>query len=1732
MSQAKKFGAFAGVFTPSILTILGVIMYLRLGWVVGESGLISAILIILLAHVISVSTGLSISSIATDKKIRTGGIYYMLSRSLGLPMGGAIGITIFIGTALSIALYLVGFAENFLSIEVIRDFLHLDASLNAIRMVGTAAILFLVLLAFVSTSLAIRSQYFILGAIVLSLISIMAGLFVNVQYHPEVPLLHAREGALSFDTVFAIFFPAVTGFTAGVAMSGDLKDPKKAIPKGTLWAIVTGLIVYLALAVSFGFFVNRDLLVNDYNFLMKIALWSPFVVAGIWGATLSSALGGILGAPRILQAIAKDKILPRIFSIGHGSGNEPRNALLLTFVIAEAGILIGRLDVIARVVTMFYIAAYGFINLAYVLESWASSDFRPSFKISRWIGIIGFVASFSIMFKLDTVAMILAIVIMFAIYLLLAKRALRLDFGDVWQSVWASIVRSSLTRIAKKGLETRNWKPNIILFSGGTNQRPYLIEFGKDLVGRQGFLTNFDLIESDEETVMQRQNQIVAEDEEFIDSGIFSRRHTCKDIYEGIRTIAATYGFSGIEPNTVMLGWARQSEKPVLFINTINYLMSLDLNIVLMDYDKDAGFGKQNRIDIWWRTTEYNGNLALMLLKFLWLSDNWRNAKARILIVNPVDEQREAIQRNTGAILDSMRISAEVKVINNEIEKRSFYDIVQVESVNSDLIMLSLPEIKAGNEAQFVNETNNLCKDIGTVILIKASTNFKKLRIGIKRTLLSQLMKPKPAARPAGKTALPETTAIRYPEKPEIAGPLRLLNHDLKQINDYYTSVYLSKLFDYQENLIDLVKEAVDKSITNISEKVCPSESGEQYKNIVKYKSNLLFRIRKIIEDFEKDIFEIQFEKLSESIDYYFGEIDKVIINTPKKLKIVVDKTVFEHPQMKGFGNLFFRMKLKTGSLFSAAPPHYHLHYRHILHHYLQVTTNRHQYNLLNKLGIASLQNAVKGNRFIEQLGTVLNQLEQAALTNELNEQLVKEKQAEIADKIEELKSLNDTSRTTLEKTVYSTTNEIIQKLADEMNRPNANRAFEKYDFDGATHKNFRQMMRMAPDVWRRNQTLLFNSSLLELALLSFNTKLRLIFNTVIKEFIQLYQYTVIDKQQHFQTYLGQQLTALQDDTNYKFNPESFTEFENREQIQSYLNQVIENTFRKIKLAASTLPENIELMDESALNNFYKEPFKNANPVTISVSKLMDYLLQSEFLEPLQESFAELPQKIEKVSTVNQETLRNIAFALEAGDDNQHENGAGKEKMAVVFRQQMEWHSEEMKKSQELQKQITNIFRERLNGFEDKLFLHSFVKTANNLRQYIRDIESRKRWNWLMTQRNKTETLLRHLISQFWYKQGHSTIFTQKAVPQRQEAFQVNESLDLVESLSASPEIMRKLPFHYKQLFLRKQYFLNEFWVGRREELAEAAKAVDRYRQGISGGLLITGDHNSGKTFFAQYFINRHYHEANVFNLTAPYGGAADINLFKKTIENTFEARGSYYKLFNTLPENSVLIIDDLELWWEKSNDGYAVVHLIIDLIKKYGNRCLFVVSVNRYCFEVLKKTVQFDHYFLNVIELRPFGPEELQKTILQRHNSTSMKLLLSNSRHERIRSWDFARLFASFYAYSQGNVGMALQAWLSNITEIENHTIYIRQPKIPELSLFDALEPQWDIFIVQLILHKRAGLRKISRVCHTSIADTKNTIEMLKRSGIVTEINPGIYGINTFIYSHILMKMIEKEML
>ncbi len=707
-----------------------------------------------------------------------------------------------------------------------------------------------------------------------------------------------------------------------------------------------------------------------------------------------------------------------------------------------------------------------------------------------------------------------------------------------------------------------------------------------------------------------------------------------------------------------------------------------------------------------------------------------------------------------------------------------------------------------------------------------------------------------------------------------------------------------------------------------------------------------------------------------------------------------------------------------------------------------------------------------------------------------------------------------------------------MQKLSIELNGFNANEALKKYYFDGESRKNIRQFIQSIPASWQRNQTLLSNSILLEISLLSFNTKLRLIFKNVTDEFSNLFEEHVIDQQKKFEAFFIEQMDSMEHKKDFKFNPESFNEYENRELIQAYFNQLTETTFRRIRLASSSLPETIELLEESSSAEFYSRQYKSIESVNISVSKLMDYLLQNEFIEPLQEALTALPQKIEKATMVNSEALRSMTFALDLEREKAGVTGLSVEKTIEIISHQLSELRQELSKSEELKVQISRIFQERLNSFEDKLFFHSFIKAANNLKQYIREIESKKRWFKIRSKREQAGNYLQYLLNQFWYRQSKGIMLTQKLKAKTgSDEFQVNKSLNFLEGISIKPEVMEKLPFYYKQLFLRKQYFLNEFWVGRKNELSEANKALRRFKSGIRGGILVTGDHNSGKTFFSQYFVNQYYRDASVYNLAVPYGGSTDLNVFKEAIENALEVKGSYYRIFNSLPENSVIIIDDLELWWEKSQQGMNVINQLIDLIDRYGHRCLFIVNINRYCLDVLKKTNDISNYFLNVINLEPVNSEDLQKVVLLRHDSSVLNIRLGRRVSETMRSWDYARVFAKHFSYSKGNVGVALQAWLAGIIEVDGNKIYIQSPRTPDLFIFDYLKPEWYILVVQLILHKRSNLRKLSRICQTNIGDTKNNVEILKRSGIISESNPGVYEINSFIYPHILAKLLEKEM-
>ncbi|MGB5661265.1 MAG: Na-K-Cl cotransporter, partial [Thermoanaerobaculia bacterium] len=453
-TSERKLGTFLGVYTPSILTILGVVLFLRTGWVVGQVGLGAALAIVVVAHVITVATALSISAIATNMQVGAGGAYFMISRSLGLEIGGAIGIPLFLAQTFSVTLYAFGFAEG------VRLFWP-DAPL---RLIAAAVIVVVSLAAARGAESALKLQLPIMVAIGLALASLLVGSVLKSE--GGVSLAEGVSEGEGFWLVFAVFFPAVTGLMAGVSLSGDLKDPKRSIPRGTLAAVLTGFVVYLTVPVVLAAAADTEALSSNTLIWFDIAIVPALVIPGLLGAILSSAVGSILGAPRTLEALVDDGVLSK--AAQRTSRWSGRHHLLsaLSTVVALAAVALGDLNAVAPVLTMFFLTTYGVINLVAGLELLSGSPFyRPSIKVPWSVSLVGALGCLWVMFLINELAALVAVSVEILIYLGLRRKAIRASWGDLRYGALMSLARAVLLRLRQLPVAPRNWRPNILVFA-------------------------------------------------------------------------------------------------------------------------------------------------------------------------------------------------------------------------------------------------------------------------------------------------------------------------------------------------------------------------------------------------------------------------------------------------------------------------------------------------------------------------------------------------------------------------------------------------------------------------------------------------------------------------------------------------------------------------------------------------------------------------------------------------------------------------------------------------------------------------------------------------------------------------------------------------------------------------------------------------------------------------------------------------------------------------------------------------------------------------------------------------------------------------------------------------------------------------------------------------------------------------------------------------------------------
>lgn len=1690
MTSKSKFSTFGGVFTPSILTILGVIMYLRLPLVLGETGLYATLGIIAIAHFISLTTGLSVSSIATDKKVQAGGTYYMISRSLGLPIGGTLGIALFIGLSFSISLYLIGFAESFLS------YWELEQSTTNIRITGSTILILVTALTFISTSLAIKTQYIIMGAIILSLISIFMG---GNPGGATMALTRPEGSTVPFMLLFGIFFPAVTGFEAGVSMSGDLRDPKKSIPKGTIAAILVGLVMYIVLAVFLSYSMDTEALLQPQA-LVNMAYIPELVVAGIWGATLSSALGSILGAPRILQATSIDRITWGIFAKGSGNSNEPRNALLLTFALAEIGILIGELDTIARIVSVFFITTYAFLNLSCAFEAWSSADFRPQFRIPAWISLLGAFACLVVMIQLDPLAMLGAVLLLGGLLFYLKRRSFNLESGDAWSGVWASLVKSGLERLQTEALHRRNWRPNILLFSGGQENRPHLVELGQSLASNLGILSDFELVAGSKPLITRSQKNKVKE----INSRYFKHRYECLDVYDGMEEISRLHGFASMEPNTVLMGWSSKESHLKSFTKLLKSFKTSDYNTCFLNHRPLHKFGEYQQVDVWWSGKGRNLALAVRMLRYMSASGKWANIKARLIIVNEEKKPSEAIYRETQAILNSYRQPMEVHVISNYIEQLPWIDLLTRESKQADLTLIGMPDqvFEDGLE-EYVSSMQSLLSQLGTSMIIHASSSFESWDI------LGKYEGQSPT------DGFLEPADLSLPPLPQLRNAT--LQQDLVQIDTHgqklLEALYQQLLAAFFQSLrkAGTQTQQLGNRLFHDLEQI--NQNGDQYKrrkSLAKLRNESYFQVAQLLENSNLPSLGERFE---DAVNWYMQELTKRTDGFPAHINI--SHPIQEFASQKGESWQLKRYKFSKRSIpkiLSKETVEVSLPYQKIAQWYLHHQGEEFFAIYIYQCYFDSLQMIGKLKSTLGVLQSSFSILEKEALDGDCQPQDI----AEQKQVLEEALSSFFKQIKTLERQYYwrlqLSFRERLSTMGVLLDSPCAQLELSNIKIPKKRSQWLAQQLPNYAQAWHKHLPLQANKIYLEWLVNGLRSRMQEELRQMRQEVKHLVQQRYIKEIQQLQQSVND-ISVDQELYGLKV-PDSQPILDIYEKIRQSTISLIGNLTEELKVMSDP---DVELSDQ--VDGYLPE----VEEVKIPLSRLTSHFVEVHFISPLLGMFEELIASATK----------GLYTAKDQGHLAKFNLGNFESNSAATVSEAVERMQEEAKMLAVAYEQFDQAAQRSLEEAFDPLTPMKIINSTQEFSQLLRGYQGKQVLSGVGRWADTLNIWTRKQLSNILYSRSKGLLLAKKLTTADAPGTNTGQLLDMVEQYTPKPEVLKKLPYYYSSLFSGRSLIDEDFWVPREEE-ALFKKAYQRYQQGYKGGILFLGGRNAGKSLLSKTFAEKYMPNSKIIQVFPPNAGSVNPKDFDSLLRKASGFFGTGSDVLSSLPQQSVVILHDLELWWQRSKEGDTVLNYIKSLINQYADECLFIVNTNPYAYKFMQPVLKLDELWLQTIYCQPFDASELQSLIMRRQQSSGLAISFEGKQAitTNIADWYMAKVFNTLFNLSGGNPGMAMSIWLASVEKLKSDTLYFQFPRPISSADWKSLsEDQW-LWLLQFVLHKRMNASKLQAVLQWPEEQVQTMIKGLVRTGLIKERQRGIYVLNEALEYHIVRALITKEWL
>ncbi|XP_036918840.1 solute carrier family 12 member 7 isoform X5 [Sturnira hondurensis] len=844
--KSPGMGTFIGVYLPCLQNILGVILFLRLTWIVGVAGVLESFLIVFMCCTCTMLTAISMSAIATNGVVPAGGSYYMISRSLGPEFGGAVGLCFYLGTTFAGAMYILGTIEIFLTyISPGAAIIHPKSEgdeamtlLNNMRVYGTCTLALMAMVVFVGVKYVNKLALVFLACVVLSILAIYAGVIKSAFDPPDIPVCLLGNRTLSrrsfdvcakvhttnngtgttmlwslfcngsspsaacdeyfaqnnlteiqgipgvasgvlldnlwnaysdkgmfvekkgtpsvpvseesrpsglpyvltdimtyFTMLVGIYFPSVTGIMAGSNRSGDLRDAQKSIPTGTILAIVTTSFIYLSCIVLFGACIEGVILRDKFgealqgNLVIGMLAWpSPWVIViGSFFSTCGAGLQSLTGAPRLLQAIARDGIIPFLQVFGHGKANgEPTWALLLTAFICETGILIASLDSVAPILSMFFLMCYMFVNLACAVQTLLRTpNWRPRFRYYHWtLSFLGMSLCLALMFICSWYYALFAMLIAGCIYKYIEYRGAEKEWGDGIRGLSLNAARYALLRVEHGPPHTKNWRPQVLVMLNLDSEQcvkhPRLLSFTTQLKAGKGLTIVGSVLEGtylDKHVEAQQAEENIRSLMSAEKTKGFCQLVVSSNLRDGMSHLIQSAGLGGMKHNTVLMAWPeswKEEDNPFSWKNFVDTVRDTTAAQQALLVAKNVDLFPQNQerfsdghIDVWWIV--HDGGL-LMLLPFLLRQHKvWRKCRMRIFTVAQVDDNSIQMKKDLQTFLYHLRISAEVEVVEmveNDISAFTYEKTLVMEQRSQMLKQMQLSKTEREREAQLIHDRN------------------------------------------------------------------------------------------------------------------------------------------------------------------------------------------------------------------------------------------------------------------------------------------------------------------------------------------------------------------------------------------------------------------------------------------------------------------------------------------------------------------------------------------------------------------------------------------------------------------------------------------------------------------------------------------------------------------------------------------------------------------------------------------------------------------------------------------------------------------------------------------------------------------------------------------------------------------------------------------------------------------------------------------------------------------